>query len=478
MIHVIHQAARRPGHHPGNKKNFATSALMLLAMLLLGAGMLVSSQAKADDFDPVHEAQSVLDAMDASDFESVHARFAATMAAAVTADQLAQVWTTLPAQMGALESRGEPSSTEREGHTLVTIPLHYAQGELTAMFAFDAEHRIEGFIIRPAAAEATAAPPVPADATYREIALLIGEGDTALPATLTMPNGKNNKANAARVPPAVPAVVLVHGSGPHDRDETIGPNRPFLDIARGLAEHGIAVLRYDKRTKARPQDYADGITIDSETTDDALLAVAMLREQAGIDPKRIFVLGHSQGGMMAPRIATREPKIAGLILLAAPSRPLLDILIEQNRRIAILNDGTVDDAENTAIQRLTDSVAALRRGREMSNAQTPLGLPADYWHSVEAVDAVAEARAIAQPLLILQGARDIQVVDSDWQGWKEAFHDNPRVTFHLYETLNHLAIPGEGDGSIEEYQTAGHVDTTLIADVAAWIARVAPKTKK
>jgi uncharacterized protein len=204
----------------------------------------------------------------------------------------------------------------------------------------------------------------------------------------------------------------------------------------------------------------------------------LLRSQTGIDPKRVFVLGHSQGGMMTPRIGARDPKIAGLILLAAPSRPLLDILIEQNRRMAILNDGTTSDAESAAIQQLADSVVAVRSGREVAPAQAPMGLAPAYWRTVDAVDPVAEARTIAQPMLILQGARDIQVVDADWQGWRDAFHDSPRTTFKLYEALNHLAIPGEGDGNLQEYQTPGHVAPALIADVAAWITAQGSKKKK
>ena len=105
-----------------------------------------------------------------------------------------------------------------------------------------------------------------------------------------------------------PAVLLVHGSGPHDRDESVGPNRPFLDIARGLAAQGVAVLRYEKRSKAHPDAYvaAGALTIDSETTDDAVAALRTLAGVPGVDPARVFVLGHSQGGMMAPRIAARS----------------------------------------------------------------------------------------------------------------------------------------------------------------------------
>ncbi len=466
MIHMIHRIERRLDHRQGKSRSVARTMLLSALLMLFGLGVVLSTRARAQDtagFDAAKEANAVLDAMDAGDFAAVHARFNASMAAAVGAEQLAQVWKALPSQVGPLKTRGDARVVERDGMTMVNIPLSYERAEFNAMFAFDTEHRIGGFAIRPATpAAAAAAPAIPADANYREVELRIGDESTGLPATLAIPNGDG----------PFPAVVLVHGSGPQDRDSTIGPNRPFLDIARGLAARGVAVLRYEKRTKARPQDYAQNISIDSETTDDAVLAAAMLRGQTGIDPKRVFVLGHSQGGMMAPRIGARDPQIAGLILLAAPSRDLLDILIEQNRRLAVLNDGKTSDAESIAIQQLTDSVNAVRSGRTITDAQAPLGLSAAYWRSADAVDPVAEARAIAQPLLILQGARDIQVVDADWQGWKQAFHATPRVTFKLYETLNHLAIPGEGDGNLQEYQTPGHVDPALIADVAVWITTV------
>ncbi len=422
--------------------------------------------------DAAASANAILDMMDAGDFAGVHARFDAKMAAAVSIDQLGQLWTTLPNQIGAAQGRGEAKIETQSGLRIARIPLRYERANLVAVLAFDANGKIAGFAIRPDQAQSTAAaatyaaPPLPANATFSEHALVVGDAAAGLGATLALPNGKG----------PFPAVVLVHGSGPQDRDETIGPNKPFLDIARGLAEHGIAVLRYDKRTKARPQDYANGIDIDRETTDDAVLAVAALRAQAKIDPKRIFVFGHSQGAMMAPRIAQRDAKIAGLVMLAAPSRSLLDIIIEQTRRMAVLDDGKTSPEESAANAEISRRVAAVRRGGEVALADSPGGLPVAYWRSIEAVDPVAESRALPQPMLILQGGTDIQVVDADWQGWKAAFHSTPRVSFKLYETLNHLAIPGTG--TVAEYQTPGHVDPTLIADVAKWIGAQSPQRKK
>jgi thioesterase domain-containing protein len=187
----------------------------------------------------------------------------------------------------------------------------------------------------------------------------------------------------------------------------------------------------------------------------------------------VFVLGHSQGGMMAPRIAAHAAQagapVAGIVLMAAPSRKLLDILVEQQRRMAVLDDGHTSEQEAAAIANLERQVALVRAGGDVAPGDSPLKQPATYWRSTDAVDPVAEAKADALPMLVLQGARDIQVVDADWQGWKAGFHADPGVTFKLYPALNHLGIAGEGDGNLAEYAKPGHVDAQLIGDVAAWV---------
>jgi dienelactone hydrolase len=435
-----------------------------LVLAALAMTLAFPMLARAQDAEAAKAtATALLDAMDAGDYAAAEAMFTAQMAAAVPAERLQGVWESLPAQVGAAQGRGEMQASAVNGATLVLVPLHYANAELVAQVAVDADGRIAGFLVQPAPPPAAAAPA--AGAGYSERDMLVGEGERALPATLALPDGDG----------PFPAVVLVHGSGPQDRDETIGPNRPFLDIARGLAAQGVAVLRYEKRTKARPQDYADAasLTIDAETTDDAVLAVQALHALPEIDDARVFVFGHSQGAMMAPRIAARAIEagapVAGLVLFAAPARKLLDILVEQNRRLAVLDDAHTSDEERAAIDALRASVRKIRGGGDIATEDTPLHLPAGYWRSTDAVDPVAEAQAAGLPMLVLQGARDIQVVDADWQLWKGAFHADPQVTFKLYPSLNHLGLTGEGDGSLAEYSVPGHVDATLIGDVAAWI---------
>ena len=428
------------------------SAALLLA--IAAAGVQASPQGDATAA-PVGVATQLLDHMDAGDYAAAEAMFTPQMAQAVPADKLQAVWESLPKQAGRAQGRGEATVSGQGGVHVVVVPLQYANAALVAKVAVQADGTVAGFLIQPAPPPA-AAPA--ADAGFSER----GFEFAGLPGTLAMPDG----ASAAA---PVPAVVLVHGSGPHDRDETIGPNRPFLDIAHGLAADGIAVLRYEKRTRARPQDFAgDTFTMDGETTADAVAAVAALRGVAGIDPARVYVLGHSQGGMLAPRIARQSGEVAGLAMLAAPARPLLDLLLEQNRYLVGL-DGTVDPAEQAHLTRLQAQVDAVRGDGAVALADSPMGLPANYWRTFETVDPVADARATDVPLLLLQGGRDIQVVDADWRLWQAAFANDPRASLHHYPALNHLGIAGEGPGNIAEYQQSGQVDATLIADIAAWI---------
>lgn len=426
---------------------------------LIATTLALTPNANAQSIDPAALAKQVLEQLDAGDYTKIESQFGAQMAAAVPADKLKAVWETLPAQVGKATGRGDATVVTQAGMTQVQVPLYFEKATLVAKFAINATGKIDGLLIQPAQATAPA-PAVAADAGFSEHDTRVGEGERALPATLAMPKGAG----------PFPAVVLVHGSGPHDRNETIGANAPFLDIARGLAEQGIAVLRYEKRSKIYPQELASGdFTIDDETTNDAVLAVDALRKIGNIDPKRLFVLGHSQGGMMAPRIAAVSGHVSGLVLLAAPSRPLLDIVVEQNRRLAVLNNGTIDDTERSAIASLIEQVRLTRDPKTPPSSKTVMGQSVGYWRSVDAVNPVGEAEQVKLPMLLLQGARDIQVVDADWQGWREAFDGHTDTTFKLYPKLNHLAIAGEGEGSLADYAQPGHVATQLIQDVARWI---------
>ena len=167
----------------------------------------------------------------------------------------------------------------------------------------------------------------PGDNTSAIQRLPVKVGSPPLDGLLTLPARRGRST----------AVVLVSGSGPQDKDETGGPNKPFRDLAEGLAERGIASLRYDKRTKAYPPaaNPAD-FTPTQEYVPDALAAINLLRSRPEVDPKGIYVLGHSQGGTYAPKIAQDHPAIAGVILLAAASQPFGATILRQLTYLASL----------------------------------------------------------------------------------------------------------------------------------------------
>ena len=300
---------------------------------------------------------------------------------------------------------------------------------------------------------------------FSERPVTVDAGGWPLPATLAMPAGSG----------PFPAVVLVHGSGPSDRDESIGPNKPFRDLGLGLASRGIATLRYEKRTKEFAAKIAPltQFTVKEETIDDAVAAVRLLRTTPGVDPARIYVLGHSLGGMLLPRMASAAGADgAGWIVMAGAVRSLDQSLIDQMRYLADA-DGVISAEEKAQLAEL-ETLAA--RVKALKPDDPPLraigiGAPASYWIDLRGYDPPAAARAITGAWLVLQGERDYQVTPADFARWKAALGSRPDATFKSYPTLNHMFQAGTGRSLPAEYMNAGHVAEEVIGDIAAWILK-------
>ncbi|MFO0947049.1 MAG: alpha/beta fold hydrolase [Planctomycetota bacterium] len=268
-------------------------------------------------------------------------------------------------------------------------------------------------------------------------------------------------------------MVLVHGSGPQDRDETIGPNKVFKDLAWGLATNGIAVLRYEKRTKAHGPKFAQlkSFTLKEEVTDDAWLAVQCLRSQPDIDAERVFVLGHSLGGTLAPRIAEQDGKLGGIILMAAAVRPLEELIIEQFEYLAKL-DGSVSDEERQQIDKMAKAVSRVtdpQLSTDVPADELPFGIAASYWLDLRDYRPDEVARRLTLPMLILQGNRDYQVTPRDFELWKKSLAENKKVTFRDFPSLNHLFGKGVGPSTPAEYERRTPVDPEVIDAIIQWI---------
>lgn len=294
--------------------------------------------------------------------------------------------------------------------------------------------------------------------------MTIGSGQWTLPGTLTLPAG----------PGAAPVVVFVHDAGPHDRDSTYGPNRLFKDFADGLASRGIASLRYDKRSYVHMAAMATlgQYTTKDETIEDALAAVAALKKAPGIDPRRIFVAGHGLGGMLAPRIAAADPSIAGLVIMAGGVRPLDVSIIEQLQYLADA-DGIISDAERRSLEdaRATMDAVAKLTAPDVEAGVVLAGAPAAYWLDLRGYDPPRVAAGLKQRILVLQGARDYQVSLADYDRWKSALGGRTTAAFRLYDSLNHIFLPGEGRSLPAEYYQPGRIPSEVFVDMAEFINR-------
>ena len=420
---------------------------------------------------PIQVSLSVLELAQHGRFEELRDRFAPPLRPMVTADSLEAAWAAAIARLGPVASVGAPASESSSGVVVVKVPVHCERGDLTLVVSVTAAGELAGIqLAPPEALEPVAAwePPAYADPSrFEDREITLGSGPDAVPAILSLPHQ----------PGPLPAVVLLAGSGPMDRDETIGPNKPFKDLAWGLASRGIAVLRFDKVTHvhAAAARANSDFTLTDEYLPQARAAIEVLRSQAAVDQSRVFVAGHSLGGTVAPRVGAAEPTIAGLVILAGGAQPLHWVIVRQVRYLSSL-----DPASGAASGPVVDTLvrqAQLVDSPDLSPTtpatELPLGTPAPYWLDLRGYDPTAAAAALGKPVLLLQGGRDYQAtVTDDLARWQAALAGRSDVTVRVYPADNHVFFAGTGLSTPQEYLSPHHVDPTVIDDLATWLTSV------
>lgn len=419
-------------------------------VIMLISGLAFCISMCADKYTEM--AQKHLDWIKAGQADSVLAHSDAELRTMLPAAAIQSVWPRFVAQIGELKEQKEWKRSTKDKHEVCKTTLVFEKESLCFWATFDTAMRLVGVSFVPASEvtdEAKTEKPLPDGVEEREFA--VKHGKVNLPGKLTLPKGVEGN---------VPVVVLVHGSGPNDMDESVGPNRPFRDLAVGLAQKGIAVLRYDKRTKVygnRTAEVSGGkLNYDAESVDDALQALRLVAKQPGIDAKRVYVLGHSLGGMLLPRIAMRsELKLAGLIALAAAARPMDQMMYEQVMYISQAYGQTADSAQVTA--------------REFVKKMNGM-LPPEYKAMQKTYDPLVTVKRLKnKPMLFLQGTHDYQVTEEDLSLWKKALVENPDAQFKVMKDLDHLFRKLPRKALPEDYEQAGMMSDEAIAAVARFI---------
>ncbi|MCX6144286.1 MAG: alpha/beta fold hydrolase [Ignavibacteriales bacterium] len=441
---------------------------MLIAVgvfIIIGAALSPAQQTdQVRKDEPTAAGKVFVDLLAKGDYANAVAMFDSTMKSVMPEARLKETWESVTAQVGPLKGMPGVKTQKYQAYDIVLVTCQCERKTFDTRVVFDASGRIAGLFFAGATPEYKS-PSYVNRGAFKEEEVMVGSGEWSLHGTLSVPGGEGPFA----------AIVLVHGSGPNDRDETIGPNKPFRDLAWGLASKGVAVLRYEKRTKEHGSKLValkNTLTVKEETIDDALAALALLRKTEGIDAKRIYVLGHSLGGMLVPRIGKLDAGIAGFVVLAGLTRPLEDVILEQMTYIIGLK-GSLSDADKKQLEEIRKQVDKVKNFKEsdVNSSELVFATPPSYWIDVRGYDPPEVARTLAHPMLVLQGERDYQVTMKDFERWKAALGGKSSVEFKSYPKLNHLFIEGEGKSIPSEYDKVGHVAEYVIEDIAGWIKR-------
>ena len=298
-----------------------------------------------------------------------------------------------------------------------------------------------------------------------ELALAV-ENLGELPGILTVPKGEG----------PFPAVVLIHGSGSSDKDETVGSLKPFRDLAEGLAARGVAVYRFDKRS------YTFGLalaadkhfTLENESIEDAVNAVQMVAAQEKIDPERIFVLGHSLGGNAIPAIARelegKPIRARGFIMLAASPRPLDELMREQYEYLYSLMPEITEEQQAEKDQTFAE-LDRLQDLDALGEDDSVLGVWSAYWKWLAAYDILEAAEEIKEPVLLLQGEEDYQVTMEDYAIWQEKLGAKENWTMISYPGLTHCFVAGKKAEGGAVYTREAAVNEDVIRDIADFIGQ-------
>ncbi|MGG1344070.1 prolyl oligopeptidase family serine peptidase [Bacillus toyonensis] len=403
--------------------------------------------------------------MDTEDYKSAIDLTSRSLQKVISEEWLKSYWKELPAQLqaGSFMEIGEVTQKETNSvHTNVEIKLVFEQFTVPLLIKLDPSGKIDDFQLSMSFSPVAERPSYSKPESFVDKEVVVGSGAFPLPGTLSVPKGKG----------PFPVVILVQGSGATDQDETAFALKPFRDLAEGLASKGIAVLRYNKRT------YEHGLktqsspfyTVDKETTDDALLVTHFLKNEPLIDKNQIYILGHSQGGMMLPKMIEKDQNqnIAGAIVMGGPARTIQDVVLDQFEYLFSIGAMKPDE------YKFYKSQFELLNDPNFSSQNPPKGFylgSAVFWDSIRKVKAAEMSKEQKTPLLIIQGERDYQVQSKiEIPLWKEQLKERDNVDYRLYPKLNHFFTEGDGELSKpDEYYSPANIPEYVINDIANWV---------
>ncbi len=432
--------------------------LFLVLFLFFSTSLAIFAQ---NIFTLLATSQEFFDVLDKEKYEEAQGFFDPAGHDKITPESLKALWSQLKTALGEFEGTEMIKSSNEGEITRIILEVKFSNSSQNFLLVYNNQQKITGLFLAPNAESGPAyVLPKYADTTkYAEKEIQVETKDHKLVGLFTYPKNIQN----------FPIVVLVHGSGPADMDQTVGPNKTFKDISVGLASQGIATIRYVKRTMVYQLEGA--LTVKEETIDDAVAAIALAKKMQGVNAKKVFLYGHSLGGMLAPRIATSVPDIAGVIIAAGPARTLTDLIIDQNKYFFELSNDTTA-ASKARFDEMMKSFDPTRLTALNSIKPDSLisGLPAVYWADLNKMNQTAIAKGLVKPkFYIAQGGMDFQVFKTDFDLWNTSLAGRKNVKSKYYPDLDHFFISQTEKGNPQQYQKPGNVSEEYIKDLAVWM---------
>ena len=393
-------------------KNLIGTLILLMIVGCIRTRHLLTPEAR------LSAAKLFVENLNAGQFDAARIPFHESLLTQYYPEQLQSWWTEIQQKHGPFQQwLGEGVPADRSQRTVVLV-CAFEKELLDLVLSLDKKGQIRQFSFEPSSGFRPYQLPDYADTTrFSIIDTVLSTSGFTLPARWFRPRGDGPFA----------ALILVQGFGPRDGDGCIGPNKPFRDLAAGLASRNIAVFSYDKRTLIYPS--ADW-NVRSDIIDDALAAVSMVRTLSGVDVENIYVAGHHLAGTLAGEMLRLYPRLAGFIMMAAPFPPFNSISLR-----------------DTTLQKMAQQ------------------FPVAYWESLKEI-ADGLRTSGRHPILLMQGGLDQEIDANDFTSWQNAFSSRQWVLVKNYHGLNHYFMAVDFPGN---YQRAGHMDLQVINDIANWI---------
>lgn len=439
--------------------NIITRAFVAIFLMVMLAGNVL-----AQDYNTVKQtALTFLHHLRDSNYKAAIAMVDSTAHNYYSADVFKTDWDELTTTYGEYKSAKPIEYQQALGFSYIQLLINFDYLQYVLSLTLNPEYKI-GYVAF-TAAHSSYVPPAIADLEKYSDTTVTFKSETyyEFPGILTMPKNTN----------PMPLVVIVGEAGPTDKDFAMGQNKPYKDLATGLATLGYAVYRFDKRTQrfafnlmAEKNNYVP-FTCREEYLIDLYNALEILKTLPFIDKNRIFILGHGQGGMLAPLIATERKDVKGILMLGANAVSIQDMMAEQyDYLMTVTPDKSEEYLEN---KRKLDNTKPGKIKWYNLHDSMPYGIQASYFVWLNEYKHVDIAKKLKKPVLVMQFGRDYQVTNRNYELWQKILKKNKQAAFKHYPKLNHLMFEGEVQSTYSEYSMKSNIPDYVIKDIASWL---------